>query len=37
VLGPDALAWFHRSVEELNTDIDAWRHTSLNTSFPEGS
>jgi NAD(P)-dependent dehydrogenase (short-subunit alcohol dehydrogenase family) len=37
VLGPDALAWFHRSVEELGTDIDAWRHTSLSTSFPEGS
>ena len=37
VLGPDALAWFERSVEELSADIDAWRHTSLGTSFPEGS
>ena len=37
VLGPDALAWFHRSVEELSADIDVWRHTSLSTSFPEGS
>jgi NAD(P)-dependent dehydrogenase (short-subunit alcohol dehydrogenase family) len=37
VLGPDALAWFHRSVEELSADVDAWRHTSLGTSFPEGS
>ncbi|GAA5180449.1 oxidoreductase [Rugosimonospora acidiphila] len=37
VLGPDALDWFHRSVEELSADVDAWRHTSLGTSFPEGS
>jgi NAD(P)-dependent dehydrogenase (short-subunit alcohol dehydrogenase family) len=37
VLGPDALAWFLRSVEELSVDIDAWRHTSLSTNFPEGS
>jgi NAD(P)-dependent dehydrogenase (short-subunit alcohol dehydrogenase family) len=37
VLGPDALGWFHRSVEELSADVDAWRHTSLGTSFPEGS
>jgi NAD(P)-dependent dehydrogenase (short-subunit alcohol dehydrogenase family) len=37
VLGPDALTWFHRSVEELSADVDAWRHTSLGTSFPEGS
>jgi NAD(P)-dependent dehydrogenase (short-subunit alcohol dehydrogenase family) len=37
VLGPDALAWLHRSVEELSADIDAWRHTSLSTNFPEGS
>jgi NAD(P)-dependent dehydrogenase (short-subunit alcohol dehydrogenase family) len=27
----------HDSVEELHADIDAWRHTSLGTSFPEGS
>ena len=37
VLGPDALAWWHRSVEELSADVDAWRHTSLSTSFPERS
>ena len=37
VLGPDALAWLHRSVEELSADVRAWRHTSLSTSFPEGS
>jgi NAD(P)-dependent dehydrogenase (short-subunit alcohol dehydrogenase family) len=36
VLGPDALAWYHRSVEELGADVEAWRHTSLGTSFPEG-
>jgi NAD(P)-dependent dehydrogenase (short-subunit alcohol dehydrogenase family) len=37
VLGPDALTWFQRSVEEFGADVDAWRQTSLGTSFPEGS
>jgi NAD(P)-dependent dehydrogenase (short-subunit alcohol dehydrogenase family) len=36
ILGPDALDWFHRSVDEINADVDAWRHTSLGTNFPEG-
>jgi len=37
VLGPDALAGFRRSIEELNADVDAWWHTSVGTNFPEGS
>jgi NAD(P)-dependent dehydrogenase (short-subunit alcohol dehydrogenase family) len=34
VLGPDALAWFRDSLEELSADADAWEQTSLSTSFP---
>lgn len=34
VLGPDALAWFRNSIEELKADVDAWESTSLTTDFP---
>ena len=34
VLGPDALAWFRESVQQLSADVDTWEQTSLSTSFP---
>jgi NAD(P)-dependent dehydrogenase (short-subunit alcohol dehydrogenase family) len=35
VLGPDALAWFRKAMNELTADVDTWEKTSLSTSYPD--
>lgn len=33
VLGPEAIEWFRKAMNDLNADIEAWEKTSLSTGF----